>query len=160
MDDSRFIDSEDDENLIFRKIRGNIEIGICPMLYSFRIRAGVVGEGYCWLDYDAGKTIKEIEDVYSLVLSIINKRMDDNVSKPHEIFRDFPRQQRKPMILDYDCFIKLSEMCGPEILSIYRLNIKEELHARKIKWAMITDSANDNPNFIAMMARMGFFEED
>jgi hypothetical protein len=166
MDLSMFIDAEDDENLIFRKVRGNIEIGICPMMYSFRIRAGVVGEGHCWIDYDAGKSVKEIEDVYSLALSIINQRMnlpgqsENKQERAYNIFKDFPRQERKPMALDHECFMKLSDLCGPEVMSIYKLNIKEELQVRKIKWAITTEGANNNPDFIAAMERMGFFEED
>lgn len=161
----RFTDAEDDENLIFRKVRDNIEIGICPMLYSFRIRAGVIGDGFCYIDYDAGKSIKEIENIYSLVLSIISKRMDGTPNiGPREktaiIFKDFPQQKRKPMTLDHECFIKLDEMCGPEILSIYQLNIKEEIQMRKIKWAIGTGEKNNNPDFISLMSRMGFFEED
>lgn len=165
MDSTMFIDAEDDENLIFRKVRGDIEIGICPMLYSFRIRAGVVGAGHCWIDYDAGKSIKEIEDVYSLVLSIMNQKMnlpqaENKQQRAYDIFKDFPKQVRKPMANDHECFMALSDLCGPEVMSIYKLNIKEELQARKIKWAIITDGVVKNPDFIAAIARLGFFEED
>lgn len=160
----RFTDAEDDENLIFRKVRGDIEIGICPMLYSFRIRAGVIGDGYVYVDYDAGKDVKDIEMVYGLVLSIISKRMDEmekglhKREMAHRVFKDFPIQERKPMTLDPDCFNKLDEMCGPEIISIYRLNIKEEIQKRKIQWAITTEDKM-KPDFIAMLARMGFFDD-
>lgn len=157
---SRFTDADDDENLIFRKVRDNIEIGICPMLYSFRIRAGVIGDGYCYLDYDAGKSIKEIEDVYSLVLSAISKRMDSGITQAPFIFKDFPIQSRRPMANDHECFLKLDELCGQEILSIYQLNIKEELQIRKIKWAVETGDKTNNPEFMALMSRMGFFDVD
>ncbi len=156
---SKFTDSEDNEDMIFRKVRDNIEIGICPMLSSFRIRAGVIGEGYCWIDYDAGKNINEIENIYSLCISIINKRMDSLDKIPANIiFHDFPRQIKKPMVLDHECFMNLDLLCGPEIISI---RIKpEELQERKIKWAMSTSELNENPNVLGLMMRMGFFNED
>lgn len=113
----------DDENMMFRKIRNGIEIGVAPMLYGYNIKAGLVGDNSYWLDYSAGTDIKEVEDLYSLIISIINKRMDEFDADPacdlsirsiaFHTFKDFPRQEVKPM-----CNDQIDEMCGKEIISI------------------------------------------
>ena len=134
---SKFEDSPDDENMIFRKIRDGIEVGVYPVLFGYRIRAGVIGDGGVWLDYCAGNDLKEVENIYSLVISIMNNRIDEFNSMPGKLdrerafytFNDFPRQQVKPMFNDFECFMKLSEMCGSEIISIHLPN----LAARKVR---------------------------
>lgn len=137
---SKFTELPDNEDMIFRQVRENIEIGVAPMIYGYRIRANILGEGSCWIDYCAGSDVKEVENIYSLVISIMNKRMDEfnPGSLPEQLgisndivirqrashtFKDFPRQNVKPMFNDFECFMKLSEMCGPEIISMHLPNL-------------------------------------
>ena len=157
---SKFEDLPDNQDMIFRKVRNNIEIGIAPMMYGYNIRANILGEGSCWIDYSAGSSLKEVEDLYSLIISIINKRMDENFpgftifnnvrSLAHDIFQDFPRQHIKPMCNDHECFMKLDEMCGPEIISIKLPN----LPARKVKHIL-----DYNHEAFDMVNRLGGFDD-
>jgi hypothetical protein len=140
---SKFTESSDDSNMFFRQIRNNIEIGIAPMMYGYRIRTSIVGENTCWIDYCAGPDQKEAENIYSLVISIMNKRMDEFIGTDtrdlaYYIFNDFPKQNRKPMVNDMECFMKLCELCGPEIISIKLPNI----HARKVRHIAINEPAS------------------
>ena len=128
---SKFEDSPDDENMIFRKIRDGIEVGVYPVLFGYRIRAGIIGDGAGCIDYCAGNDLKEVENIYSLVISIMNKLMDEGIflGVRDAAYHIFPRQQVKPMFNDFECFMKLSELCGPEIISIHLPN----LAARKVR---------------------------
>ena len=142
-----FVDAPADINLLCRKTAvvpllgaGSVEIGVHPVLYGFRIRAGFVGDMGCDLDFCAGDKQKDVEDIYSLVISIIEKRLraSDNLKglNPREarrfIFHDFPVQQTKPMYNDHECFMRLSEMCGPELVSIKL----PDINAEKLKYML------------------------
>lgn len=140
-----FQDAPSDMNLICRKIavvpyigEGTIEIGIYPVLYGFRIRAGFVGDMGCDLDFCAGNKQKDAEDIYSLVLTILERKLRklgaENATgrtiKHREsrmiVFNDFPIQRTKPMYNDHECFMTLSEMCGPDLISIKLPDLGQE----------------------------------
>jgi hypothetical protein len=155
--ESKFTDAPEDENMIFRKVLNGLEIGVYPVMFGFRIRAGIVGEGWCHLDYCAGNDQKEVENIYSLCISIMNKRItefpfDDQTSShdlAYVVFKDFPVQNVKPMFNDHPCFMTLAEMCGPEIISIKLPN----LHAKKIKHVL-----DFQPSMFQTMINMGGFD--
>ena len=48
---SKFTDSPDDKDMMFRKVRDGIEIGIAPMMYGYNIKAGILGDNTYWIDY-------------------------------------------------------------------------------------------------------------
>jgi len=158
---SKFIEAPDDENLIFRKVRNGIEVGVYPVIFGYRIRAGIVGDGFCHLDYCAGADLKEVENIYSLVISIMNNKMDAMINEANEIpsirdvshftFKDFPRQHVKPMFNDHECFMALAEMCGPEIISVKLPN----LAARKVKHTL----DYSGPGVFEMLNNMGGFDD-
>lgn len=156
---SKFTSAPDDINMMFRQIRDCIEIGVYPMLYGYRVRAGIVGDNCCHLDYCAGPDQKEVENVYSLVISIVNKKLDELESEQTEIslrekaylvFKDFPEQKRKPMINDFECFMKLSELCGSEIISVKLPN----LASRKVRFILQT-----NPSAFETVVQLGGFDD-
>ena len=93
----------------------------------------------------------------------MNKRIDDllillrETQHPKDVrelayltFMDFPRQQTKPMCNDHECFMKLNELCGPEIISI-KLPC---LSARKVRHVL-----EFNPEQFDMINRMGGFDD-
>ncbi len=118
--------------MIFRKTRDIIEIGIYPVIYGYRVRAGVIGDGYVYLDYCAGADQKQVENIYSMVETIINSRM--NMMKPDMskneksgfIFKVFPKQNRKPMFNDPECFVELAKLSGAELIPVNLDNLSEE----------------------------------
>ena len=155
--ESKFIEAPDDENMIFRQVLNGLEIGVYPVMFGFRIRAGVIGDGWCDLDYCAGNDIKEVENIYSLCISIMNKRItefplaDQTAPKylANMVFQNFPIQKVKPMFNDHPCFMALAEICGPEIISIKLPN----LHAKKVKHVL-----DYQPNIFQAMINMGGFD--
>lgn len=153
---SKFIDSPDDKNMIFRKIRNGIEIGIAPMMYGYNIKAGIIGDNTYWLDYSAGVNPNEVEDLYSLIISIMNKRIDEltHTKDVRELayltFQDFPRQKTKPMCNDHECFMKINDLCGPEIISIKLPN----LASKKVRHVL-----EFMPDHFDMINRMGGFDD-
>jgi hypothetical protein len=96
----KFIDSDSNENLLYRKVseNGEIEIGVWPVIFGYRIRAGYVGMSWCEIDYCAGDKLKDIEFTYAAALALLcdNKK-----------FSEFPIQNRKPIYNDPEFEAKL-----------------------------------------------------
>lgn len=94
-----------DDELLYRKVSedGKIQIGVHPVIFGFRIRAGYVGCMAYELDYCAGADISQVELIYSMVLTILHNDIP---------FKSFPNQNTKPMINDPNCFIKLISLIG------------------------------------------------
>lgn len=133
------------------------------MMYGYNIRANIEGEGSCWIDYSAGSDVKEVEDVYSLIISIMNKRIDDLLIKSREnqypkdvrelafeTFKDFPRQKRKPMCNDHETFMALNDLCGTEIIVVKLPN----LAARRVRHVLTY-----NASIFQSMINMGGFDD-
>ncbi len=156
-----FIDNSPDENYILRKTWGVIEVGITPMMYGYRIRAGVIGDGYCHLDYCAGPDHKEVETIYSLVLTILTKESGNimltgdansfsNNDIAHAMFKKFPIQRTKPMVNDNECYMKLIEMCGPEVISVKLPDLQSLKIQQLIRY---------NPSFLDVAASLGALDD-
>jgi len=105
-----FRDENTDEHILYRKVSedGKVEIGVHPVLYGFRIRAGSAGDMFYDLDYCAGDKLVAVETLYGIVLTVLK----DRLSKGKPPFRGFPIQERKPMYNDPECAAKLFEMCA------------------------------------------------
>lgn len=89
---------------------GKIEMGIWPVMYGMRIRAGFLEPGcthslFYKLDYCAGADQLWMQQIYSLVKSILEHREVDT-----NAFNGFPAQIVKPMIKDFDCLMGLIRM--------------------------------------------------
>lgn len=161
--DSLFKDAPDDEDMIFKQISNGLEIGVAPMIYGYNIKAGIVGDGSYWIDYSIGTSQGEVEDIYSLIITIINKRISEYLmmcvvngvpcdvrSMASFIFNDFPAQKVKPMYNDHKTFMELSNMCGPNIINIKLPN----LGARKVAHVL-----KNHPSSFEMLANMGTFDD-
>lgn len=118
-----FKDAPDDIGLVHRKTWGIIEIGLYPVLFGWRVRAGKIGSGFVHLDYCAGDNATVII-VHALVLSILSQRISSIERYPHlseqEIikimFYEFPKQEIKPMGNDIECLGSLMDMAGEKIV--------------------------------------------
>jgi len=82
--------SDDPPNLYFRfeSEDGKIEVGIYPVMYGYRIRAGYKGNMYYHLDLCAGDIQSNVEILLSVVLNILEQNIK---------FEDFPEQGRRPI---------------------------------------------------------------
>lgn len=123
MKGTSFLNQETDPPLFYRKVSqdGKIEIGVHPVLFGFRILAGYVGNDIYELNYCAGGSIKEIEKIYSIVLTILSNRSEFH-------FDGFPRQIVKPMYNDTICenaLIKMMSGLDPIKVSTPHVHIKK-----------------------------------
>lgn len=122
------IDAPDDiENGMFRrKISedGKYEIGIHPVLFGFRIRAGEVGSEVYMLDYCCVKDCTLLELTYNYVSAIMQMHIAEN--KP--VFNEFPVPTDK-YYRDSDCIARLIKMVANQSLSEYILIKNEELQS-------------------------------
>ena len=89
------IDVKNDlENGMFRRKvsdDGKYEIGIHPVLFGFRIRAGRVGDMGCRIDYCCQTDKALIKLVYNCVQSVIQTR----VARNEPVFDNFPVPENK-----------------------------------------------------------------
>jgi hypothetical protein len=78
-------------------------IGVYPVMYGFRVRAGYKGEMSYSLDYCCGNEKGDVELIYSAVKNIIEQRSE----KP---FIGFPVQNQKPFMRNEVEFKQLLDM--------------------------------------------------
>lgn len=119
--------SDDLENGMFRRKvsqDGKYEIGIHPVLFGFRIRAGEVGSQVCMLDYCCVRDLTLLELTYSCVLAVMQMRIAEN--KP--VFNEFPIPADK-YYRDTVCISKLIKMVPAGNLPEYILIKNEELES-------------------------------
>lgn len=88
----------------------NIEIGIYPVLFGWRVHAGIIDSGWYHLDYCGGDKPEFIALLQTIVKTIVEKYDYD--------FSVFPRQNRKPVFTDIDCFAKLVELAGGDVQNL------------------------------------------
>ncbi len=55
---------------------GRIEMGIHPVLFGYRVRAGYVGDVYYHLDWCGGDNQAQVEMLYSIMKNILISRND------------------------------------------------------------------------------------
>ena len=129
---TKFRKADDNEGLIFRKTRKvahlpEIEIGVFPVMFGYRVRVGMVGSWTMELDYCAGPKQEDVEQVYSLTIAILNKNMDkikEGDFMP-AITKGFPKQDVKPMFNDPDCFIALAKEAGDRVEKVSLEGLEE-----------------------------------
>lgn len=84
--------------LLHRRISENglIEIGVYPVIYGYRIRAGFAGYMVCELDWCAGADWERVNRLYSIMMAILGQRPEGP-----DCFDDLPSQSRvKPFYND------------------------------------------------------------
>lgn len=120
-----FKNAPDDIGLVHRKTWGIIEIGLYPVVYGWRIRAGKIGSGFVHLDYCAGDNLAGVAIIHALVLSILTRKsneletfysgLSERVIVEH-MFKGFPVQQAKPMNNDIKCLASLFDLAGQRVI--------------------------------------------
>jgi hypothetical protein len=108
----QFIEKQDFKNWAYREesTDGKIVIGIYPVIFGFRIRAGYTKFEDSWfeLDYCAGAEQDNVEKLFSQVKTIFLRHTSD------EIFTTvkWPNQDKKPYFLDLTNYPKFMELVG------------------------------------------------
>jgi hypothetical protein len=103
------------ENQMFsRKISENgiWEIGIYPVAYGYRVRAGIVGNGWVTIDYCAASQQTFLGQLYAVVQGILETFPES--TPEHEIERLMPRFERKPINQD-PCWNKLNQLLAERV---------------------------------------------
>ncbi len=90
---------------------GRYEIGIHPVLYGFRIRAGVRESQWCDIDYCCRQDLSLLNLAYNCVQTIMQERALKNES----VFENFPIPENKFYndTLAISSLIKMMTECGP-----------------------------------------------
>ena len=103
------VKAEDTEYLKTRYVdlEHNIEVGIYPVLFGWRVHAGEIDSGCYELDYCCGNQQLNVDLILSIVITILQKN-DAN-------FKVFPFQDFKPVFNDAKCFSKLIELAGADL---------------------------------------------
>lgn len=109
--------TELDEGLLFKSVSecGRIEIGVYPVLFGFRIRAGFAGNMWYGIDYCCGSEQEDVEFIYTMTRNILEQQ-----EFSQDIFKVFPYQERKPFFTDlenFDKFLRLIK-AGPDFIDI------------------------------------------
>ena len=77
----KFIPAEDSE--VYQRLvseDGKIEMGIYPVMYGYRVRAGYVGKMVCELDWCGGDDQSQLELLYSICKNILESKGNfDNI---------------------------------------------------------------------------------
>lgn len=113
----KFEKTNNTEYLKSRYVCENVEIGVYPVLYGYRVQAGYINTGCYELDYCCGAEQKNVDLIFSIVKTILEKN-DLN-------FKIFPFQNIKPVFNDAKCFSKLLELSSPELEIIKTDNVQE-----------------------------------
>lgn len=101
--------AEEREGMVCRLVSedGQIEIGVYPVMYGFRIRAGFNGYGCCELDWCCGAKQEAVEYVYSALKHILEQRTSDDAFKGLLRCSDI-----KPLFNDIPFFMWLVQTAG------------------------------------------------
>lgn len=122
-----FTQAETNENYIYREVseNGTVELGVYPVAFGFRIRAGFVGDGWVNMDWCAGDQQHVIEWLFSCAKTILSKRKDNM-----EAFQGIPECCLiKPFFNDQDFVWEISNL-AEEVVN-YKL---PDLHDLKNKY--------------------------
>lgn len=88
----KFKKADDNENLVYRHTMGELELGIWPVLFGMRVRAGYIGDPCALLDWCAGNDQRLLNWCFSAAKNILENQGD---------FNGIPRcSSKKPVNLD------------------------------------------------------------
>lgn len=81
---------------------GQVDLGVAPVIFGYRVRAGFADDFHYNLDYCAGPEQRQVQLLFDLVKAILSQQ-------PYSprLFDIFPRQDIKPIFRDPECFTKL-----------------------------------------------------
>jgi integrase len=100
--DPVFVPAEDNENMIQRIVRGEIEIGICPVVFGMRVRAGYVGSMGFNIDWCCGDSQQTLEWCYAAAKKILSSQSDFQGIPPHS--------EIKPVVKDFLFIAKIGQL--------------------------------------------------
>lgn len=106
----KFSSADPTDDLVVRLVSetGRWQVGVYPVLFGFRVRAGLTGT--CWyaLDYCAADNEIFLMQLLIAVVTILESYPEDVTEQ--QISADFPRYQIKPIDRDPTCWARLQEM--------------------------------------------------
>lgn len=89
----KFLEAEDDnENHLYQRLvseDGKIEMGIYPVMFGYRVRAGFVGNGIYELDWCGGDDQKQLELLYYIMKNILEYRGSFTLIPPSSMVKPF-----------------------------------------------------------------------
>lgn len=103
----------------------NVEIGIHPVIYGWRVRAGYIGDDWCHLDYCCGSDPIMLKFILSVCKTILETNGCD--------FKVFPRQHVKPITSDAHCFSELISLMDASKFEMVDLPPLGPLKAKSIE---------------------------
>lgn len=111
----KFNPAENDleNNYFYRRVSENGRFYICvwPVLFGFRVRAGLVANIYsCAVDACAGATPEGLTTLYNLYLLALDKCQTDG--DVLNLFRCLPSSKKRPFMYDDDFFNRLTIAAG------------------------------------------------
>jgi hypothetical protein len=109
----KFTEVEVDENFPLRKFESVNHVwewGLTPMIFGVRIRAGMVGEIGCELDYCAGADLNYVM-LWLGFISAIMSMLPEEVT-PQTLNSLFPKQSVEPLSNDQQCMDKLFKLAA------------------------------------------------
>ncbi len=83
---------DDLENALYHRHvsqHGNIELGIHPVLFGYRVRAGFIGAGIYELDWCGGDKQSDIELLFTIARRILTDRINFNGIPKHSKIKPF-----------------------------------------------------------------------
>lgn len=84
------------------------EMGIYPVMFGFRVRAGLIDAAGCEVDYCAGGDINALVQIYSYVFFLLSSL--EETTAGHELSAMLPTYACKPIQDDPQCWEKLSAL--------------------------------------------------
>lgn len=107
--------TELDEGLLFKSVSecGRIEMGVYPVLFGFRIRAGFAGYMCYEIDYCCGSEQEDVEFIYTMTRNILEQQ-----EFSRKVFEVFPFQERKPFFTDVENFALFLKLIKPDFIDI------------------------------------------
>lgn len=109
------------ENYMFARFvseNGRWELGLTPVLFGVRVRAGLAGECWCDVDYCAGDDPGFAFELLATMVIILESFPES--ASGREVSRALPEWKRRPINKD-DCWPKLKAMAA----KIFNRRMKE-----------------------------------
>jgi hypothetical protein len=99
------ISDSTDDGFVFHMVSecDNLVIGVYPVIFGFRVRAGFKNDYSYGIDYCCGNSKGDVELIFSVVKNIIEQRSENP-------FAGFPRQDMKPFMKNKTEFKQLIGM--------------------------------------------------
>lgn len=145
--------------------QGRWELGLRPMLYGVRVSLGVIGDGGFCVDYCAGANAVFALELLVTMVMILRQFPED--MPWHELARQFPKYDVKPIDRDPHCWPQLQAMaltwecqcCGKERpdrhISVWRVDVSHNHGAREGTIGVNLRYCNDSPDCIERVRLLG-----